>query len=148
MLSRESVRLLVEEGLNKRLEACHLNSSVEDVEIGNCLEAVQVKVGDTRDSKGRPRFLPLNPEWLLTNKTKKEFWYYWYWFYGPPGTGKDCCSNQPISFHYISPALMRMIDWLLYDVILANSTKQNSSNATTVSEPPEPNSLSLVEKLV
>lgn len=117
MLSRRAVELLVKKAFDKKLSECHLkDGSVEDVEMGLCLEAVGVSAGDTRAPDGRPRFLPLSPLSLLTDIMDKDFWYNKYAFYGPPKVGEGCCSDDPISFHYIEPDLMYFIDWLLYKV--------------------------------
>lgn len=113
--------MLVKSGFKRLKKDCKIEH--EDVCMGLLLEAIGVKAGDSRDSKGRPRFLPLSPEWLLTSKAQTEFWYYQYWFYGPPGgPGPSCCSDKPVSFHYVKPTEMYLIDWLLYQVKRANNT--------------------------
>lgn len=117
VLSRLALKLLVEKGFSNQLEDCDLtDAEQEDVLIGRCLEAVGVEAGDTRDAQGKPTFLALSPLSLLnTQNIDQDYWYNQYAFY-PPKPGKDCCSDEPISFHYIDPPLMRLIDWLLYDV--------------------------------
>lgn len=84
--------------------------------MGRCLEALGVPAGDTRDSLGKPTFIPLSPLHLLNNRLPKDFWYYQYAFYDTAKSGKDCCSSEAITFHYIDPNLMRFIDWLLYNL--------------------------------
>lgn len=126
MLSRQALKLLVEKSFEEELRACNLGDAEnEDVLIGLCLEAAGVKAGDSRDAKGRPTFLALSPLDLLSqSKIDNQFWYTHYTFYGPPKPGKDCCSDEPVSFHYIAPHLMRLIDWLLYDVKRLNAGNQ------------------------
>lgn len=88
----------------------------EDVQIGKCLADIGVESGDSRDSLGRPTFHPLNPEYLLsTNEQDLPFWYFSYNYYNV-SLGKDCCSTNPISFHYVSPKEMILLDWLTYNV--------------------------------
>jgi hypothetical protein len=70
-----------------------------DVTIGNCANAVGIKIGNSYDKQNKPRFNPHD---------------YKAHFYGPipkslytSGThngkiGKDCCSLETISFHYVS----------------------------------------------
>lgn len=130
MLSRQALKLLVEEGINLRKAECHLDGhQPEDVGMGECLESVGVKAGDSRDSQGRPTFLPLTPDNLISSEqVDKNSWYYSYDFYGPPKPGKDCCSDKPISFHYIQPNKMRLIDWLLYDVKGINNNNQEQGD--------------------
>ena len=48
----------------------------EDVEMGKCLENLNVEAGDSRDSLGRGRFFPFRPENHLTQKYNKDFWYW------------------------------------------------------------------------
>lgn len=117
-MSRQALKQLIEKTFWEEVKECnHPDAGHEDTTSGICLEAAGVQAGDTRDSEGRPTFLPLAPQWLLSQtKIDENFWYTQYQFYGPPKPGKDCCSDEPISFHYIEPDIMRLIDWLLYDV--------------------------------
>lgn len=114
-LSRQSLKLLVEDGIQKNLSACSLEQDeVEDLNIGSCLEKVKVQAGDTRDSKGRPRFIVYPPDHFLQGN--EVGWLENYTYYNVKWSGKDCCSDDPIAFHYIKPKRMYLIDWLLYDV--------------------------------
>lgn len=109
---------MVEGGFQQELEGCDLtDAEEEDIRIGQCFEALGVAAGDTRDALGKPTFLAISPVDLINErKINKDFWYNQYAFYEPPKAGKECCSNEPISFHYIEPRIMYFIDWLLYDV--------------------------------
>ena len=53
----------------------------EDVELGLCLENVNIKAGDTRDEEGKGRFFPLSPELLLFPNATQPSWYWQYMFY-------------------------------------------------------------------
>jgi len=122
VLSREALRRLVKLGIEKGLARCHLEETeVEDVRIGQCLEAVQVKAGDSRDHQDRETFFPLPPQMLF----KKELpsmvpWFSKYTYF--PSTRrairshKRIISDQPIAFHYMTPESMRYTDFLLYQV--------------------------------
>ena len=87
-------------------------------------------VVDSRDSQGRVRFFPLNatdtlnqrfPAWLHYGHTDsllpfpvKEvriFILVLLHFYSQ---GQDCCSDNYIGFHYISPDLMRVLEFTTY----------------------------------
>lgn len=129
-MSRQALKLLIEKTFWGDIKDCnHPDSDQEDVPAGICLEAAGVQAGDTRDAKGRPTFLPLSPFYLLSQtKIDENFWYTKYQFYGPPKPGKDCCSDEPIAFHYIEPDQMRLIDWLLYDVKKLDSSDLLCSN--------------------
>ena len=47
----------------------------EDVEIGRCLSGVDVVAGDSRDTYGKERFLPFNPNTQLLHENTPD----WYW---------------------------------------------------------------------
>ncbi|EFA09301.2 glycoprotein-N-acetylgalactosamine 3-beta-galactosyltransferase 1 [Tribolium castaneum] len=113
VLSKEAVRKFVELGLNST-KCSKSNSGAEDVEMGKCLEAVEVKAGDSRDSVGRGRFFPFVPEHhLIPGHVKKSFWY-WQYIYYESKEGMDCCSDNAVSFHYVTPNQMYVLEYLIY----------------------------------
>lgn len=81
VLSREAVRRLVEIAFNDPTICYNKDKEMEDIEIGRCLENVNVTAPDTRDSRHRPRFLPLGPEYHLNPNPDPNFWYWKYRFY-------------------------------------------------------------------
>ncbi|XP_053660488.1 glycoprotein-N-acetylgalactosamine 3-beta-galactosyltransferase 1-like [Anopheles marshallii] len=116
VLSREAVRRFYEQSLQDE-EHCSAALQTEDLEMGKCMESVNVTAGDSRDDYGRKRFLPLDPVLHLTDSLAEypDFWYYNYSYYEPL-YGKSCCSDLAISFHYISGKTMHMMDYLIYDL--------------------------------
>ena len=47
------------------------------MEIGRCLESVNIHAGDSRDAEGNERFFPLSPESMILQQNIPR----WYWKY-------------------------------------------------------------------
>ena len=61
-------------GTKKNCNAIN-DSGAEDVELGKCLEDVNVEAGDSRDKEGKERFFPFNPTTQMIPKNIPS----WYW---------------------------------------------------------------------
>ncbi|XP_074659701.1 glycoprotein-N-acetylgalactosamine 3-beta-galactosyltransferase 1-like [Tubulanus polymorphus] len=113
VLSRKALTTFIEQGLNKSI--CRRdNGGAEDVEMGLCLEKVKVVAGDSRDPEGKERFHPFVPEHhLIRGILPKNMWY-WSYNYFPAKEGPDCCSDYAVTFHYVAPNLMYILEYLIY----------------------------------
>jgi glycoprotein-N-acetylgalactosamine 3-beta-galactosyltransferase len=90
------------------------DDGAEDVEMGKCLQNLNVTAGDSRDSSGRARFFALNPSSIVVPVSKDpEFWYWKNQFY-PADDGENCCSETTIAFHYVDPHQMYVLDFFAY----------------------------------
>eukprot|EP00611_Tribonema_gayanum_P021853 TRINITY_DN4295_c0_g1_i1.p1 TRINITY_DN4295_c0_g1~~TRINITY_DN4295_c0_g1_i1.p1 ORF type:complete len:463 (-),score=143.67 TRINITY_DN4295_c0_g1_i1:57-1445(-) len=90
-----------------------LRTFAEDVQVAKCLKAVGVLPLDTKDALGEERFHPFTPGHHLQYRipAKKD----WYAEYAIGlKEGMACCSADSISFHYMTPELMRRVFHLLY----------------------------------
>ncbi|XP_040281703.1 glycoprotein-N-acetylgalactosamine 3-beta-galactosyltransferase 1-like [Bufo bufo] len=110
VLSKEALNRFVE---GFRTGVCQHTTSVEDLALGQCMEKMGVIAGDSRDTEKRETFHPFPPESHLTGHFDKSFWYWSYCFY-PIVEGSQCCSDLAISFHYVDPTLMHMLEYYVY----------------------------------
>ncbi|XP_022233840.2 glycoprotein-N-acetylgalactosamine 3-beta-galactosyltransferase 1 [Drosophila obscura] len=122
VLSREALRIFAE-GLNDTTKCRQEDNHAEDVEMGRCLFNLDVKAGDSRDSKLRHRFYPLLPyNILLSSYVGLDFWLYKYAYYSMRSC-MDCLSEYPVAFHYVNPEQLYAFDFFNYDFQLVGKQK-------------------------
>ncbi|XP_025107455.1 glycoprotein-N-acetylgalactosamine 3-beta-galactosyltransferase 1-like [Pomacea canaliculata] len=94
-------------------EKCTKDNGHEDVEVGKCLHTAGVDSHNTVDIFGRESFHPLTPSVHIngpipSNQIPQDRFLM--------VSGRNCCSELTISFHHMSPELIRIFDFLLYRV--------------------------------
>uniref|UniRef100_A0A336LXY8 Glycoprotein-N-acetylgalactosamine 3-beta-galactosyltransferase 1 n=1 Tax=Culicoides sonorensis TaxID=179676 RepID=A0A336LXY8_CULSO len=112
VLSKEALRRFIEQALPDPAKCRHSNDGAEDVNMGKCMMSVGVKFGDTRDAQKKNRFLPMAPIDHLFPKITDE-WYFKLSRY-PAKKGLGCCSDYAISFHYVYPNMLYVLEYLIY----------------------------------
>ncbi|KAK7500012.1 hypothetical protein BaRGS_00008860, partial [Batillaria attramentaria] len=108
VISREALKLLVEQGIQKN--KCRQSGS-EDVALGSCLHAIGIPSYNSLDRYGRETFHPLQPKIHIVgpiplNQLPQDRF--------KMVAGRECCSELTISFHHVPPDQMRIFDHLLY----------------------------------
>ncbi|XP_063609298.1 glycoprotein-N-acetylgalactosamine 3-beta-galactosyltransferase 1-like [Penaeus indicus] len=113
-MGREAVRRFVELAIPNHAICKPERSKGEDVGMGNCLQKVGIKMGDTRDHLGQGRFWQRHPATVLSRPLDRTRHSYY-----PISQGDRphaCCSATLISFHKLSVPELYMLDYLIYKI--------------------------------
>ncbi|XP_041356277.1 glycoprotein-N-acetylgalactosamine 3-beta-galactosyltransferase 1-like isoform X2 [Gigantopelta aegis] len=110
VLSRMALRRVVKDGI-LRGGMCAADGNDEDIDVGACLEKVGVAPYATYDKFGRHAFHASNVKDFMIGPLSEYLRHY-------PShdvkVGPNCCSQFSVSFHYMEPDMMYIMDFLLY----------------------------------
>lgn len=111
VMSKRALQKFVLEAIPDKKKCRQTEDGPEDWELGICMYNIGVYPGDGRDQFKREKFFPFHPEMHLFAWPSP-----WYWsrIYYPTDEGLDCCSNYTISFHYIHPDVMYMMEYVIF----------------------------------
>ncbi|KAK6189790.1 hypothetical protein SNE40_001783 [Patella caerulea] len=105
VLSKEALRRFGKFSNKSCVKAGHY----EDVDLGRCMDKLGVLTGSSHDDQGRSRFHCFDPKTMLFRGFPS-----WYLEYDKYGAKKNNMSDYAISFHYIAPANMYLLDYYVY----------------------------------
>uniref|UniRef100_A0A914WKU8 N-acetylgalactosaminide beta-1,3-galactosyltransferase n=1 Tax=Plectus sambesii TaxID=2011161 RepID=A0A914WKU8_9BILA len=109
-----------------------LRTHDDDVELGVCLKAVKVPFGDSSDSKGRPRFIPISLHDLLNDPQAPNHGFFKQESAYPVGEGFDCCADELIALHYVKAEEMRHFQRIVSAHPLAQKNLRLLVNQTAI----------------
>ena len=88
----------------------------EDTFVGKCLKSQGVRPVSTRDSSGRETFFQFRTAPQLIPGRPPHGFLSNYSFPLPYKNGPECCSDYPNTFHKVTPAMMYLLEYLIYRV--------------------------------
>nr|CAH0112998.1 unnamed protein product [Daphnia galeata] len=133
VLTKEAIRRFVEksQGSTRNFTSgkqCVLDhEGAEDLNLGICLEELNVTAGDSRDENKVERFLPWSLEDMICGHLKNPgFWYLREFSYFPLKQDMDCCSPYAVAFHYVKDYQLKVYEYLIYGLHVVMYTTMTS----------------------
>lgn len=115
VMSKTALKKFVTEALPDKHKCRPDDKGEEDYELGFCMHNVGVYPGDSRDQFQRERFNPFPPETHLFAFQHRLYWHFLY-YPNPNREGLNSCSNSTISFHYVPPDLMYLLEYTVFNL--------------------------------
>ncbi|XP_070179067.1 uncharacterized protein [Littorina saxatilis] len=109
VISKEALKRFGEKG--KGSKQCGQYIVAEDIGFGQCMSSLGVRVSNSTDALGRSRFHCFPPDYFTQGVYPA--WYHQHDANGAKG-GIGSMSDYAISFHYIRPMQMKLMDYLIY----------------------------------
>uniref|UniRef100_A0AC35UAY3 N-acetylgalactosaminide beta-1,3-galactosyltransferase n=1 Tax=Rhabditophanes sp. KR3021 TaxID=114890 RepID=A0AC35UAY3_9BILA len=135
VLSKSALKKLVTRGFpnKKKCKPPSILGLHEDLEIGQCLASVGIKISESRDKQGRILFVPLSAnEFLFPENTEQKKKINQKAVYPFKGNENEL-SNFPISFHPMTKDMIYSMEYVTYVAEIAGemSTKSVSKHEIT-----------------
>nr|CAH0110649.1 unnamed protein product [Daphnia galeata] len=135
VLTKEAIRRFVEKSQQSKGnftsgKQCVLDhEGPEDLNLGICLEELNVTAGDSRDENKVERFLPWSLEDMICGHLKNPgFWYLREFSYFPLKQDMDCCSPYAVAFHYVKDYQLKVYEYLIYGLHVVMYTTSEQLN--------------------
>ncbi|CEF62341.1 Glycoprotein-N-acetylgalactosamine 3-beta-galactosyltransferase 1 [Strongyloides ratti] len=149
VMSKKSVRDLVEKGLDNPKYCRQIDSAFDDLEIGYCLENLGALPSQSLDCKKRVLFNVLDPPRALSpviDGFKQGFINMAKFKYNP---SFDSVADFPITFHYVRGEMMYALEFLMYHMeVIGRNSRLNrmESNDNTFTKLKVSKKLKLINK--
>lgn len=110
ILSKKALEKFVTKIMHNETICNQNNVGSEDLEVGRCLQHSAI-FADERDELKQKRFFPAGLPDHLKREKDPTFWYDITQYYEVAQGSIKCCSDIPISFHYVEPREMYALEY-------------------------------------
>uniref|UniRef100_A0A0N5CAZ8 N-acetylgalactosaminide beta-1,3-galactosyltransferase n=1 Tax=Strongyloides papillosus TaxID=174720 RepID=A0A0N5CAZ8_STREA len=122
VMSKESVKLLVEKGLDSPEYCRQADEAYDDVEVGNCFKNLGVNLTGSVDVKGKPLFNANRPHEIIVFFSKYSAKCASNVSYSDFKCGFERLPEFPITFHYVDGSMMYAMEYFFYHANVLGKT--------------------------